>query len=269
MDHVTPAGLPRVSDYTAFARRHATLLLALVGLGLLGGLGVGLTRPGSYSATASVSLTPVPVYVMPTVDELAPPEVSIDTDAQLLRSPAVLSAVGEELGVSAARSEQHLSVTASAGTHVLHVTVTGTDPERVARAADAAATALVQVRRDALGSLTLDQIRQLRFLVIAQESLLAREQARRVVVASSDDLFTSLVELQTRLDELRAARAVPAQVVVPAPDRGTADYANTEVPATSGAALGLLAGCLAGIARDRSRGLRLPLRHEEHAHAAA
>ncbi|MBS2936697.1 hypothetical protein KDN32_02950 [Nocardioides sp. J2M5] len=268
MDHVTPAGLPRASDYTAFVRRHATLLLALVGLGLLAGVGVATTRPSTYSATASVSLTPVPVYVMPTVDELAPPEVSIDTDAQLLRSPAVLSAVGDELGVSAARSEQHLSVTASAGSHVLHVTVSGADPVRVARAADAAATTLVRVRRDSLGSLTLDQIRQLRFLVIAQESLLAREQARRVVVASSDDLFASLLALQTRLDELRAARAEPARVITPAPDRGTADYANTEVPTTSGAALGLLVGCLAGIARDRSRGLRLPFHPEEHAHVA-
>jgi AraC-like DNA-binding protein len=39
---------------------------------------------------------------MPTVDELSPPEVSIDTDAQLLRSPAVLAAVGDALGTTPA-----------------------------------------------------------------------------------------------------------------------------------------------------------------------
>lgn len=252
------AGLPLASDYTAFVRRHALVLLALVVLGLAVGLGVSATGTRTWSASASVALTPVPVYVMPTVDELSPPEVSIDTDAQLLRSPAVLAAVGDALGTDPAASEQHLSVTASAGSHVLHVTVSGADPVKVSRAADAAAVALVDVRRESLGSLSNDQVRQLRFLVLAQEALLARQQARRVVVASTDDLFADLQQLRTRLDEVRDARATPGQVIAPAPERARADYPNTEVPLTSGAALGLLAGCLAGVARDRLR----PRRHD-------
>ncbi len=272
------AGLPVASDYTRFVRRHAVVVLGLVALGLVAGLGVSLTGTRTWSATTSVALAPVPVYVMPTVDELAPPEVSIDTDAQLLRSPTVLAAVGEALGTSPAASEQHLSVTASAGSHVLHVTVSGADPVKVARAADAAATTFVDVRRESLGSLSNDQVRQLRFLVLAQDALLARQQARRVVVASTDDLFADLQQLRTRLDEVRDARATPAQVIAPAPDRGRADYPNTEVPLTSGAALGLLAGCVAGAARDRFRGAGLPLRRslrrpirlpfQENAHVA-
>ncbi|CAM3582593.1 hypothetical protein [Nocardioides zeicaulis] len=276
---LTGPGLPLASDYARFVRRHAALLLGLVVVGLLAGAAVAAAQPRAFSASASVALTPVPVYVMPTVDELAPPEVSIDTDAQLLRSPAVLKAVGEALHVPATDAEQHLSVTASAGSHVLHVIVTGADPDRVARAADAAAATLLDVRRDALGSLSNDQVRQLRFLVLAQEALIARQQARRVVVAATDDLFADLQELRLRLDEVRDARTTPGQVVAPAPDRAAAVYPNTEVPLTSGAALGLLAGCLAGAAADRLRGrlpadlpdrlrARLPFHPEENAHVA-
>ena len=50
---------------------------------------------------------------------------------------------------------------------------------------------------------------------------------------------------------------MPAEVITPAPERGAADYANTEVPMTSGAVLGLLVGCFVGAVRDRSRGTRL------------
>lgn len=259
------AQLPLVSDYMQFARRHRAWMAAAVMIGVLAGLGLSLMQPRTFSATASVSLVPVPVYVMSSMSELAPPPVSIDTDAQLVRSSSVLAAVGRELGTDPARSEEHMSVTASPNTYVLHVTVSSSDPHKAARAADAAALALVEVRRTTLGALTHEQIRQLRFQVIAQEGVLAREQARRMVLPARDDLFASLLELRTRLAELRAARRMPAEVIGPAPDRGSADYANTEVPITSGAALGLVVGCLFGGARDRSRGNDPDPEEDEHA----
>jgi hypothetical protein len=42
-------------------------------------------------------------------------------------------------------------------------------------------------------------------------------------------------------------------VVQPAGPPSEADYANTEVPMTSGAMLGLIGGCLLGAAHDRGR----------------
>ena len=257
--------LPLASDYTRFARRHLRAIAAASMVGTLAGLALSLGQTNTFSATASVALRPVPVYVMSSVSELAPPPVSIDTDAQLLRSTPVLAAVGHQLGTDPALTEQHMSVTASANTSILHVTVSAPDPGAAARAADAAAYALVDVRRTTLGAITHEQIRQLRFQVIAQEGQLAREQTRRLVVPASDDLFTTLLELRTRLTELKDARRVPAEVITPAPARGVADYANTEVPMTSGAALGLLLGCLVGVVRDKSRGASLV--PEENAHA--
>ena len=57
-------------------------------VGLLAGFAWSLQQPSTYSATTSVALTPVPKYVTPSTTELVPPEVTIDTDAQLLRQPA-------------------------------------------------------------------------------------------------------------------------------------------------------------------------------------
>jgi uncharacterized protein involved in exopolysaccharide biosynthesis len=255
-DVTVPPGLPLWSDYTRFARRHRAPIGALLGVGLLAGFAWSLLQPASFSATSSVALTPVPVYVMASATELVPPEVSIDTDAQLLHSPRVQEAVGDALGVDADSASGHLSVTASPHTRVLHVTVRSGSAHLAAEAANAAVAALVEVRRDALGALGDDQLRQLRLLASERDDQLAREQARRLVVPPYDDLFAEILQLRTGLDELEQARREPAVVVQPAVPPRSADYANTEVPVTSGAMLGLLAGCLVGAARDRAGTLR-------------
>ena len=184
---------------------------------------------------------------------LLPPEVSIDTDAQLLQSPRVLTAVSDALGTDPGQAIEHLSVTASPHSHVLHVTVSGASPRAAASAADAAVAAFVDVRRRALGALASHQLRQLRLFVTGQEELLAREQSRRLVIAGQDDLFAQTLELRAGLEELEQARSQPAHVVRHALPATSADHANAEVPITSGAMVGLLCGVLLGAGRDRLR----------------
>ncbi|MCY7400674.1 MAG: hypothetical protein LH477_06920 [Nocardioides sp.] len=255
------SGLPLWSDYTRFVRRHRGLVGALIAVGLLGGWAWSmLLQPVTFSATASVALTSVPVYVAFSSSDLVPPEVSIDTDAQLLYSPRVQGAVATALGEDVERVGEHLSVTASPNSHVLHVSVTAASARRAAEAADAAVTAFVDVRREALGALTLDQQAQLRLRLSDQERLLAGTQARRLVIPASDDLFAQVLELRTSLNELEDARSTPGDVLGAAVVPDAADRANTEVPLVSGAMLGLLGGCLLGAARDRTG------RHSEHPH---
>jgi uncharacterized protein involved in exopolysaccharide biosynthesis len=260
------AGLPLLSDYSRFANRQRARIAACTVLGLAAGLVWALLQPSTHSATASVLLPPVPVYVMPSVDELPPPEVTIDTDAQLLGSPQVLAAVAEALGTDATQAADALTVTASAQTSVLHVTVSAGGATEAAVAANAAVDALVDVRRRSLGSLQGEQLRQLQFLALDQERLLARAQARRIVVPVRDELFQRVLAVRSRVAELESARQVPAEVVEPARAPTTPDHSNDEVPLTSGAMLGLLSGCLAGAARDRS--LHVPHPTEENVHAA-
>lgn len=259
-------GLPLWSDHTAFVRRHGRRIGALMVAGVLIGLGWSVLRPDSYTSTVSLSLVPVPAYVTQTADDLAPPAVSIDTDAQLLHSPRVLTAVGDALGTEPAAAGDHLTVTASPNSRVLHVSVTADDATDAAAAAEAAADALVAVRRRALGALSAEQLRQLRFLAARQESILAREQGRRMVTPASDELFSDLLQVRTRLTEIEAARRTPAEVIRPANTPGNADYANAEVPMTSGALLGMLIGCLAGARQDRTAGK--PARPEDDDHVS-
>jgi hypothetical protein len=253
LTHDRYPGLPLLSDYSDFARRHRILIALLTGTGLLLGLAWATTQPTSFSATVSVALVPVPVYVTPVTSGPLPPEVSIDTDAQLLQSPRVLSAVSDALGTDPGEALEHLSVTASPHSHVLHVTVSGASPRAAASAADAAVAAFVDVRRQALGALESHQLRQFRLLVTGQEELLAREQSKRLVIAGQDDLFARTLELRAGLEELEQARSEPAHVMQHSLAATRADHANAEVPITSGATIGLFCGVLLGAGRDRVR----------------
>lgn len=268
MGAVTPhPGLPLWRDHTAFLRRHRAPIGALVGAGVLAGLLWSLQQPSTYSATASVALAPVPVYVVASTEELVPPEVSVDTDAQLLRSGPVLDAIGAALGTDRQGAEEQLTVTAAANTHVLHVTVSSDRPERAAAAANAAVTALSDVRRQSLGALSPDQLRYLRMLAGDHEVAPEDEDAGTLLVPMENEQFARIAGVRASLDELDEARAAPAEVVRPAVAPAHSDYANTEVALTSGAMLGLLAGCLVGAARDRRR-TTPPLEDEDTHHAA-
>lgn len=278
----SPPGLPLWSDYPRFVRRHRLLIGVLGAVGLLAGFLWSTGQPATYSATASVVLTPVPKYVTPSTVELVPPPVSIDTDAQLLRTPEVLAAVARETGVHVDAAAGQISVTASPRTHVLHVTVAAASPGEAAAAADAAVAALAEVRRDSLGSLTAYQARRLQGLVREHEQALAESQARGVVISGYDALSAQLLELEAEVEILEEARATPLDVIHPAVPPLAADYANTEVPLVSGVMTGLLCGCLAGAVLDRSGRrraaapptdlpragvpLRGPTNHEDHHH---
>lgn len=249
----SPPGLPLWSDYPRFVRRHFGLIAALMVVGLCAGIAWALQQPSTYSATTSVALQTVPKYVTPSTAELVAPEVTVDTDAQLLQSPKVLGAIASALGTSPDVAATRLSVSASPNSHVLHVTVKASSAARAAAAADAAVKALVDVRRETLGALRQDQLRQLQLLVTTQERQLAKEQAAELVVPATDDLFAQTQELRAGLDELEEARREPVRVLVAAEPPRQADYANAEVPVVSGAMLGLLAACLIGAVQDRLR----------------
>jgi uncharacterized protein involved in exopolysaccharide biosynthesis len=246
-----PSGLPLWSDYSRFARRYAVLIGALVAIGFVAGVAWSMQAQSTYSATTSIALTPVPKYVTPSTTELVPPEVTIDTDAQLLQSPKVLGAIGAALGTDNDVAAERLSLSASPNSHVLHVTVKSTSAARAAAAANAAVIALVDVRRETLGALRQDQLSQLQLLVATNERELAKEQTTGLVILSTDDLFGQIQQLRAGLDELEDARREPVVILESATTPRRPDYANSEVPVVSGAMLGLLAGCIVGAGRDR------------------
>jgi uncharacterized protein involved in exopolysaccharide biosynthesis len=249
-------GLPLWSDYTRFARRHLALIGALMLVGLGAGVVAAMQQPRTYSATTSIAMQPVPKYVTPSTTELVAPEVTVDTDAQLLQSPQVLDAMAAALGTTPDEALGRMLVSASPNSHVLHVTVRASSPDGAAAAANAAATELIGVRRDTLGALRQDQLRQLQLLVSTQERTLAKSQASRLIIPATDDLFAQLQQLRADIDELEEARRAPAVVLEAATAPRAADYRNSEVPVVSGAMIGLLVACGVGAVRDRLRQLQ-------------
>ncbi|QIG44396.1 hypothetical protein G5V58_17870 [Nocardioides anomalus] len=247
----TPATLPLWSDYTQFVRRHAAVFGVLMLVGVLLGGAWSLRQTAVYSATTSIELAPVPKYITLSTGDLVAPAVTIDTDAQLVLTPRVLGAISDVLGIDPDRVRSHLSVTAAPLSRVLFITIQASSPTLAARAADAAANQLIEVRGRTLGALRQDQLRQLRFLVSSKERDLARQQSMRVVIPESDDIFNEVVEFRAALDELQDALQEPARVLRPAAVPAAADYRNTEVPVVSGLMLGMLAAVLTGAARDR------------------
>ncbi len=244
-----PRGLPLWSDYVTFVRRYRIWFAAFMCFGLVLGYAWSLTKPTSYSATASVALTSVPKYVTASPSELPPPAVTVDTDAQLLQSPQVRKAVAAVLGTSAQESaSRHISVSASPNSDVLHVTVTAGNAQKAADAANAAASALIEVRRHALGSLQTKQLSHLRLAMQDQEDLLDNG----VVLPANNALFAQVLDLQTRLQELEGARTQPGTVISSADVPRHSNYASTEVPVVSGAMLGFLLAWVLGVALDRA-----------------
>ena len=146
------------------------------------------------------------------------------------------------------------------------MTVTAASADLAAKAADAAVAAFVDVRRDALGAIgrrpaaPTAAARQRSGGPAAPMSKPDGWSSRRTTSCSPRSL-----ELRASLDELEEARREPAEVVRPAVPPGNANHANTEVPMTSGAMVGLLGGCLLGAGRDRARrAATSPPAHELH-----
>ena len=220
------------------------------------------SRP-AYSATASVVLAPVPVYVTSSTYELVAPEVSIDTDAQMLEQPASARrdrrdpprgcrerrraprghrlsehprAARHRVGVlpvSRRRSRQRSGRRARRGPRGQgwgHSVVTS----------DASCGCCSASTRTCWPGSSADDWS-------CRRSMSCSTRSSRSVPASS---------------ELRDARQTARRGAPRRPYLLTqSDYSNAEVPVTSGALLGLIAGCLFGAGRDRARQLRSTGQH--------
>lgn len=242
-----------LGHYTRFARRYAVLLVSCMCGGLLAGLGWALLQPPSYSATASVILSPVPSYVSVATSGRLPRQVTIDSDAQLVRDPTVLGAVAMAVGGDADDVEERIRVTAAPLTQVLLITFTTDSPAEAAAGATAAANSFIGVRQESLGALQEDQIGRLEYRMTELQARLDSQGEQSPVVLSDDPLVSQIAELSQRYADLERIRTSSAEVSRTATPPSAPDPTNDEVPLTSGVMGGLLAGCVIGAARDMVR----------------
>ena len=207
---------------------------------VLGGC-VFLTTPAKFSATAVVELT----AVSPTVDLGAirgrPKLESVDTDARMLHSDAVVTAVAKASGDSSTWVRSSVGVSARPLTRVLEITYTSETPQGASAGANSAAEGLLDARQRLVIQPVDDYLSE-----VAKRTSIPLDAA---VIDPDDRVGTA----EFRVESWRE-RAITARLQLPnsgtvlqRANIATRSRGNLEVPLTSGAALGGLLGLALGI----------------------
>ncbi|WP_053615673.1 Wzz/FepE/Etk N-terminal domain-containing protein [Nocardiopsis sp. NRRL B-16309] len=270
MDTETPGSSgPELREYTALLRRRLRLVVA----GVLGGLVLAtaavLMVPPSYSATAAVQVRPTGVAELTGERSgRVAGDVNLDTEAQVVLSDQVAAQAADALAESGGAApdtadlRERVEVTVPPNSNVLEIHYTADSAEAARAGADAYARAYLDRReaqvRELVGS-QLDALRaeqETRYEALAElaaESAGTAGTARAGADARAEALRAEIAELGNGISPLGALEETidPGQVITPA---STPEGPASPIPALwlmGGAALGLLAGLLAAVARDR------------------
>lgn len=230
-----------LATYATFVRRYRVLLLASVVLGTALGLGYQHLQPKSYTSVASIALEPLPTYVAR--DPVASPAeyVTIDTDAQLAKSSLVLLPVAEVLDDPVDVVRDHLRVTASPLSTVLHLAFSAPTPELARVGAQTAADMLLEARKQVVTSSLADQSNELTESINVLERQL-QGASKSFDTARTQSLNDQIIVLRHRLREVQLVERSVGRVIAAAelPTRGAGTSAK--VALGGGALTGLLGG---------------------------
>ncbi len=237
---VVPA-LSRVRDWWPIL-----VVLTLLGAAL-GGV-VAARTPTTYATRVSILLAQPPVYLsaVPAVDDTsAPGDVTIDTEAALVIARQSLTrVVGSRNPADLAELRERVRVTAAPNTSVLTLAVSNRnaaesrdEAEALARSYLVTRRAFLSNRQDQALALLREQLAQLR------PASTSRTAAAKAAAARDrlEEAVTTILLTPTTAGEVIRTRE-------PAPLRR-----QSEVPVTSGAALGLALGAVAMAALPGSR----------------
>lgn len=221
------------------ARGLRSGLPVLLVLGATGAV-LGATVPSvqaspAYSSSVSILITPAPVYLDPVPDPtadptdtaVAPRPITIDTEAALLLSDRSIARASRETGIPADELRRSISISAPPNSLILDLTL------RTPRA-DTAESGVSAVARSYLAE-------RARFLAHRRESLINQLHDKLQSLDPTDpDTQATRAQLNAALAELLGTAQIPSRIIGEAPARPARD--QVEVPASSGAALGLLTG---------------------------
>lgn len=258
---------PTVGGYLSFLRHNAAIILICVVAGIVVA-GSWQTVQGTRDvATVGVLVAPEESNPIP-----ASPPITLDSASLLLYSAPVLAAVSTAAGHQVTSTDPDLAITATPGTHILHITFAADDPLTASRTATAAASALMTAltqhaaeRRD----LQLSQLRasaaSLSSSIDAQAAILSRLQLPgiqrptdlevKTLKESTSATILAAQKVKIQMDRITSRQPTPPQVVQPSSTSPQSD--DWRVSIATGLSLGLLLGVLLGWVRTlRSPRLR-------------
>ncbi|MFF3211676.1 lipopolysaccharide biosynthesis protein [Streptomyces sp. NPDC002886] len=262
--------------------RYRRLILAGVGIGLLGGVYLGVSTADTYVATADIVLR------APTDDpfnpSLAPDKaINIGSERQVALSSSIANEAAKKLGVSAtdfSALRAGLQVTNPPQTMVLRFTYTAASPAEAATRANAMTEAYLLKRQEAL-DVTRDKMvkgyQEQRDPVAKQLEDLTKQTtgmpagpARDAAYAAKTDQQSKINTLNGNIAKLKALDMTPGRVTSTAVPPHGADGPGLPMSLALGAAVGLALGLLGAWVRlvfdpaprsegDVARALRAPV----------
>ncbi len=230
-------GLRRRARPRSGVRAAAPLVLAGLLLGLGAGVALHATTPVQQEATVTLELSSVSPLLDPSPSALAGRPVTVDTDAQILRSDDIVGPVATASGRTPEQVRADLAATARPLTRVLDLHFRTPDAATALAGAGRAADAFLEVRERLVLAPTLDFLEK-----VARAPLSTTGQVDEPLVDLEGDLSQGLISQEDRAAALAlelptAGTVLQAPRITAADDRGDA-----EVPVASGAALGALLG---------------------------
>ncbi|HWC28163.1 MAG TPA: Wzz/FepE/Etk N-terminal domain-containing protein [Solirubrobacteraceae bacterium] len=198
-----------IESYLEAIRAHRLLILVIVLATVAGAVGVIALRPATYSASAKILVSPLPIddetfLGLQVVRDAGDPTRTVQTAAALVesRQAAQLTASRLGRGWTAQRVEDAVGVEAEGQSNLLAVTATAGDPQLAARIADTYAQAALFVRAEALRDRVAALIEQL--------------TARRRALAPRDPTSEDIARRINQLESLRSGDDPTLQLAAPA-----------------------------------------------------
>lgn len=251
-----------LNDYLAMARRHWWLVALALLLGTAAGADYNRRLPREFVSTASVLVHPSG-QDSNVAGGRTRAEINLDTEAQLVRSTAVVKRVAEQLKHHDHEAlSTHVSVEVPPNTSVLQIKFTAGTPVAAQAGAHAFAESYLSNREDNAKAAIAGQTQALRAKLDELTGELSRVNAELAGAPPTSAAFVNLDsqretalgqigQLTNKLNQL-ATETVSGGVIIDdarLPNRPIKP--DTPVNLAAGAVLGLLLGIAAGAVRQR------------------
>ncbi|SIO84575.1 Wzz/FepE/Etk N-terminal domain-containing protein [Nocardiopsis sp. JB363] len=251
---------PELKEYTALLRRRRRLVCA----GVLGGLVLAtagaLAVPSTYTSVASVQVHPTEMaeFTGERSGRLTG-DVNLDSEAQIVVSDRVTGTAAEELPGSATSEDvrENVDVTVPPNSNILELRYSARTPELARAGAGSLAEAYLEQREVQVHALIEGRLEALRAEQQDRYDDLAELTGENQMVAGTDAraeaLRQEITDLGNGITPLSALRETvsPGQVITPASLPESPSSPLLALWIVAGTALGLLAGLLAAVVRDR------------------
>lgn len=232
----------RISEVVGMLGRRWLVILVTVVCCLALGLALGLTSPKTYTATASLTVSPITTN--PFSSAAVNQQINITTERAILSSGEVASIAAKELGekVTPGTLQSNTETAAPSGSQILEVSVTLPNAKKAADQANALAKAYLQFRSQGAAEVAAGYIKQID----------VRIKGLTVQRDLTDSQLQQLQDLKQQRTSLTLAPASPGRVIGYAALPTTSSSMDAPVFIMAGAMGGLLLGMGLALLRERS-----------------